>query len=356
MITIIIPTFNRAAFLARSLKYYLLAKCSHHIVIADSSDDKNFHETNRLVLESSERLSVEHRRFPNDFSNYQCIDNVLDSVGTPFVAVIGDDDMLVPDTLTAAATFLTENSGFSGVVGDAITVRTQNNSVWGPLIETGRYDTGARIEDSPVSRVLKCIDESNSFDYALMRRETRVASVKAAVHGHLYRKFGFFGELANVMILAAAGKIHKLSKLMLVRQIHTTNSTFETSQDIFDKICDAHWPAAVANLRSSIETALTADGSVGSSLASRVAKKVVWTYVNRNFGKALDKFSLHPSATNSTLGEPNNFKNYVRNSAFGQLLRSKLRPWSLSALSAENHRLHSDFSIVRASFDESVRG
>lgn len=357
MVTILIPTFNRGAFVARALGYYASVRCPFGIIVADSSDDENFRLTQDAIRKSANHLNVDHQRFSDQFSNYQCLHEALKHVATPHVAVIGDDDLLVPGALGEAAHFLSAHPEYSGVVGEAVTVRTENDAVIGKIVETGPYATAPRAEEHAEDRLLKYMNHGDSIDYALMRLEDRRKNVEIAVMGGLYRKFGFFGELANAMLTLAGGKIHKLGRLMLMRQVHRGASVFEFRLDIFDRICESDWHLAVVSLRTNIEKHLVGRAAMTEEAAHRLAKAVVWSYVDRISSKDLSRFMAREwpgERMTATTSGRRLLRSALVKLGVSRQFSARWRPRSIEGLSHRGSPFYDDFAAIRASIESPV--
>ena len=118
-LTIIIPTYNRAQLLYRSLSYYSKWNC--RILIADSSDVIN---TRIIDFKNSEYLYLKHHQFSNK------IEYCLKLVKTRFVCISCDDDFFSYNGMIKAIEFLQNNTDYVAVHGRYSQFRLENNVVY----------------------------------------------------------------------------------------------------------------------------------------------------------------------------------------------------------------------------------
>jgi glycosyltransferase domain-containing protein len=104
--TIVIPTYNRPAYLRRILGYYNRTGIPLSVIVADSSPDK-IKDLNREICEACLNLDIQYRGSYN--SNLNPLHKVMDAVqrvSTPFVVLCADDDFIIPLGMLGAMEFL----------------------------------------------------------------------------------------------------------------------------------------------------------------------------------------------------------------------------------------------------------
>lgn len=112
-ITILIPTYNRYAYLKRLLRYYLHSEIVFSILIADSSAVPLDDELTRLI--GSPRLN--YLKFPSEITPQEKISQALRKIATEYVLLCADDDFIVPSAIGECADFMEKNPDYSVALG-----------------------------------------------------------------------------------------------------------------------------------------------------------------------------------------------------------------------------------------------
>src|SRR5688500_5002648 len=94
-VTLIIPTLNRSAFLLRTLAYYVAAGFEGTILIGDSSDATHAARVAEYLKRDGARLRTTHIRCPQ-LDGTKTMLELMRLIDSPYVAFIGDDDVLLP--------------------------------------------------------------------------------------------------------------------------------------------------------------------------------------------------------------------------------------------------------------------
>jgi glycosyltransferase domain-containing protein len=108
--TIVIPTYNRPAYLRRILGYYDRMGIPVSIIVADSSSDKNIKDLNRDICKECLNLNIQYRGsyISNQNGIYKVIDAVQ-QVSTPYVVFCADDDFMIPRGVIRMMEFLSSH-------------------------------------------------------------------------------------------------------------------------------------------------------------------------------------------------------------------------------------------------------
>lgn len=115
-VAIIIPTMNRPDFILRQLEFYELIRSPHPIYLSDSSNSEN-----------AEKLKNGIEKFKNFEIIYQWAlpgkDNLnllLPLVKEKYCIQMGDDDIMIPQTISECADFLEDNPDYATCGGKQI--------------------------------------------------------------------------------------------------------------------------------------------------------------------------------------------------------------------------------------------
>ncbi len=112
-VTVLIPTYNRHAYLKRLLKYYIHSEIVLNILIADSSVKPLDDELTELISSSG----LGYLKFPPEVTPQKKILNSLGKISTEYVVICADDDLIVPTAIKDCISFMEQNPDFSIVQG-----------------------------------------------------------------------------------------------------------------------------------------------------------------------------------------------------------------------------------------------
>ncbi len=107
LITVIITVFNRQFNIDRQLKFW--KDSGIKVIIVDSSK-----ESIPIDLSAHPNVSYEHFQ---EGTFYQILFSVIDSINTPYVIQINDDDFVIPDNLLNGVSFLEKNKDYISYQG-----------------------------------------------------------------------------------------------------------------------------------------------------------------------------------------------------------------------------------------------
>lgn len=140
-LTIIIPTHNRPALIARALDYYRAWGCT--VIVCDSSQD----ETKPFCLPDVHFLHCPELSF--DRKLYRAVQQVV----TPYVCICADDDFLAASGVIAGLKFLEKNNDYVSVQGHYVVFCWNMNELYiNPFYLSV---TGFHIDDvEPAQRIV----------------------------------------------------------------------------------------------------------------------------------------------------------------------------------------------------------
>lgn len=223
-VTVLIPTYNRYAFLKRLLRYYLNAEITFDILIADSSTDHlSDDELTRLI--DSPRVS--YLKFPSETNLFEKIRQALGKITTEYVVICADDDFIIPSAIQECIDFMEQNTGYAVVQGlrGAHLLRKRGNGEvefdW-TLAPTGSYKS--ITFDDPSERLKYHLSNYTVTIYGVHRTSTLrlifKETVEAISHGRL-------GEVVSSALTLIYGKMATLPIFYGSRE-HSSSSVDKT--------------------------------------------------------------------------------------------------------------------------------
>src|SRR3989338_274211 len=95
MMTLLVPTRNRPAFIRRLLTYYQSLRFDGVVQIADASEGEAAIRTREAAEDFASQLAVRYHALPGQRAD-ACWRQLNALITTPYVTFMGDDDFLVP--------------------------------------------------------------------------------------------------------------------------------------------------------------------------------------------------------------------------------------------------------------------
>ena len=95
-VAIIIPTMNRPDFLLRHFEFYELTNSPHPIYISDSSTPENA-EKIKSGIDKFKKLNITYQWAP---PGKDCLHQLLPQIKEKYCIQIGDDDLMIPNTIS----------------------------------------------------------------------------------------------------------------------------------------------------------------------------------------------------------------------------------------------------------------
>jgi glycosyltransferase domain-containing protein len=183
-ITIIIPTYNRSAYLHRNLTFWKDSKIQ--MIVADGSS----------LSQPAEKLSEFSNLayFYEETSLQARLKRAIDHVVTDFAIICGDDELMLPSALSMMRAFLIENEDFTACIGRCIAVTKR---------ECGRQSV-AFLEPDKVGQVHHQVNQNSSSDRVNYHFSNYAVSTFYGLHRRkslqAISKFSFRPEIESVFV------------------------------------------------------------------------------------------------------------------------------------------------------------
>ena len=226
MLSIVIPTKNRSAFLCRALKFYEMQNCQYDIIIGDSSTSEHLEKNINNVHASS--LAVSHlieESQADGLGGWQTEDflkNLPDHISTPYICFLADDDLFIIENIAVGIEWLENHSEYSFVCGKGIMFA--NDEIYPNLRPWNFrfYSQRGFTQESPAERLVSLFADYHVLEYGISRTEQfkeRWSKVFDSKVDNLT------GELINCGLVVAQGKTHCMENILFCRQAHSHMSS-----------------------------------------------------------------------------------------------------------------------------------
>ena len=290
-VAILIPTKNRSDFLIRQLKYYASVDSMHPIYVGDSSEKKDKEKILNIINLLKNKLEIKYFYFPKE-NGTDVINKISSEIKENYVAYNGDDDLLVPNSLSKCANFLNDNKDFRTAQGLALifSLKNEKNQAHGQFNWLDRYTRYPQsLENTAKERFINFSKNYWVPEFSVHRSQEWLEDIKNLENV----KDFYFAEYIRCFSFITGGKSKYIDCLYLLRQVHSDRSVVSQNM-IDDKLWDKSYKVFLENIAKIL---YKKDG-----LNFEEAKKIVDKQFSENFLLKQKSFQVKK-----------NKKNFLRN-------------------------------------------
>jgi glycosyltransferase domain-containing protein len=277
-VSIMIPTMNRSEFIARSLKYYSKAGFKGQILIGDSSNETHSTLIHKHILNFQNSLNIVYRYYPNPpfFNDAVCLKELINLAQTPFLVYSGDDDLLIPKSLSKSAEFLFDHNDYSAAHGHFVVFVLRAQGAIGQIVET--YHTPGHNIHSQIAceRWKGYIRQAVSTQYYVHRKATWQYMYADLEHVPI-RYLG--PEVLPCSLSVIAGKVIELDILSTLFQVNYDKPFGWGTHSLYSLSLDPNWSNAVSGLRNVIVRELVSHDNIPLEEAQKCFDKEWWRHI-----------------------------------------------------------------------------
>jgi glycosyltransferase domain-containing protein len=212
LLTVVLISHNRPAFLARAMKYYGALPCK--VLVLDSATERF----------SGELPEVDYRHVPQfAYSGFQAkIGYGVEQVTTPYMVLAADDDFIVHDALHQSVDFLEENDDYGMCHGYCLMYLTLGDSV--SYYRRDKKVCEDYASERPQDRVVEYMRQYLPPFYAVTRTGLMKSWYSLLPAGTSFQ----WQEIGHVYYMLACAKARILPTAYVVREINYGNSEHNT--------------------------------------------------------------------------------------------------------------------------------
>jgi glycosyltransferase domain-containing protein len=206
--TLVIPTYNRPAMLKRLVGFYARRLGRLNMLVLDSSRPEVFQENAAMLASYGDWM--QHLQFAGDVPMAVKLHRGLAQVGTRYVSFCADDDVVFPEGLKRAISFLDSHPSHVSAHGRYLNFRVDGNDVeiWieyaGPGNEAGH----------PGARIFRLFQKYESLFYGLFR----TGDLRDVFAGVASLPTLHYQELFQSAAALIKGKVHRFDAFYAARQ------------------------------------------------------------------------------------------------------------------------------------------
>ena len=214
-VAIIIPTMNRPDFLLRKFRFYELTKNPHPLYFQDSSNEENAQKI-KDIIKQFKTLDIIYQWVP---PGKDCVYQILPLIKEKYCFHVGDDDLVIPKTISECADFLEEHPDYATCSGRQVHIRFRKEDFDKPygIIERQTRPVNESIEDEDMLVRIKNFWSGLVFIGFTVRRIELERTMR-----NITKHFGLLEDMYEFIlltILVISGKSKVLDKLGYVMQI-----------------------------------------------------------------------------------------------------------------------------------------
>ena len=271
-VAILITTMNRSEFLIRQLRYYASLGSPHPIYIGDGGDREHKKRTELAIEELQSQINIHYHYWP-EINDRQTLKRLGEVAGESYCAYTGDDDFLIPDSLSKCAEFLEDNLEYRTSQGRAVIFSLKQPGPFGAMDGVGPYWSRKEAEGKTgVERILHFGQNYWVPQFSVHRRHEFVED--SSCFGDIPDKS--FGELIHSFSFISKGKSKFIDCLYLIRQGHDAQYLLS---DLFDWLTNPDWQPSFEIFNDSLTRVLYEVDGIANDEASEVIKQSFWSYL-----------------------------------------------------------------------------
>jgi glycosyltransferase involved in cell wall biosynthesis len=277
LVSVCIPTYNQARYLAKAVGSVLEQTCPEFEVIIQ--DDCSTDDTPAVARRFCDDGRVTYRRNPRNLGQFPCMNLAASAARGKYVKILCSDDWLLPDYLSRGIRLLEQSPRVAFVTIDQFSAGEDSDDAYPLPSRIGRHFTADCIV--PGRDVLRHYPRLGNFfggnSDCIMRRDAF-----EAVGGYDTR-YQFYGDEDLFLRLAGVGDVGVIVERLFVGRLHphSISSTFPMHLKVRERfhLLDQHfrgYPPVRVRLRG--------------ELAGQAAGVAIKRVLSRRLGEAADLY------------------------------------------------------------------
>jgi glycosyltransferase domain-containing protein len=227
MLTALVPTRNRPDECARQLRFLHGNEFPHRIIVLDASEPAN----SEAVRRASSGIA-EFRHFGPEYRMADKLAAAVADVATPYVVLIPDDDIVLPQAIADAIAFLEDRPDFAVAHGYFVAFEPHIDAI---DMHGMIGFTPSIVDEQPLWRLYNLLRRYQSFYWGVFRTGIFRSAVTAACAMQVV----VFRELTAMSTAILQGKVARLSSIYALRGPLKSHAAIHQSHPFFFFLRDA---------------------------------------------------------------------------------------------------------------------
>lgn len=277
---IYIPTLNKPEFIIRQIKYYASRNSPHAVYIGDDSNEENAEILRKGLEKFKDKLDIHYFHGQEPITQAECQLNLISNIKEKYAIFSGDDDFLVPNSLTKCAEFLEKNPDFSLASGLAISFNLDRPGPYGDIASMSDYRRPEVLEEKATERLFNYLGHYHVTLFSVARKEDLKKDWELSLKA---QERSFQTEVMQGCLAIVRGKSKTLDHLSIIRQMHDTR---QAAPDIFDWITRPNWAETYKYFSEILSREIMEKDSIKEPDAKNIVKKAMWLYLQNQLTSA----------------------------------------------------------------------
>ena len=274
-VAIILPTKNRTLFLLRQIEYYILTESIHPLYIGDSSKGSERKIFKNKINKLKANFDINYFEYP-DLNGHEVIKNLMQKIKEDYCVYIGDDDFLVPKSLSKCAGFLRINNDYRTAQGRAFLFSLDDkNLIKGNINHFYDYWQKPNIANQNAKDRVTILSKNYWVSQFSVHRTLEFLEDSK---DYFNNRDGNFSELIHCFNFIGNGKSKFINCLYLIRQTHDYVYK-ELRRDKW--ISSPLWKESFEIFVNSISKLLIKNDNLGLKESRKIAINSFWAWYNR---------------------------------------------------------------------------
>ena len=343
-VSIIIPTHDRFEYLRRLLEYYREVKCPHGLVVADSSSRPMWESNDMLIASLGKYLNITHQKCLPRIGFVGKIAQALDSCGSTYAVLVGDDDFVIPETLTHCARFLDSHPKYSSVQGYLLKATKERNR----LRISFKNSYFPELDDP----ILRLKQHFSSFSRSVFYTVRRTSQLIGNFHKVASLKWSSLAEDLLDSLSVVQGQRKTIDLLYGVRQAlpscerQISKGTLDDCRSLLDAISGESFFQEFQSFSDYLSEEIIKYKDISMEEAKREIYKIFWAYVVHYYNNQSIQSNLSVDASPSH--RPRRFKKDLKQLAHVSLRALSMMPL-LSRIAVIDRQLINLIKFIRVS-------
>jgi len=277
--TIVVPTFNRPAFVRRCLRYLTAQQCPHAVIIADGSEPAIAEENARATHQASQFIEATHLAYPSDLPFLMRCWEALGHVRTETATFHADDDFLFVRAISDAATLIETDPSLAAAQGQIV------------IVQNTHAENLARIHTSPTQECTRGTASERLLHWLADYRPLFYATTRTSVLRHAFYEAARLEppasrllEIAMCYLVLLQGGVGHLPHVYGVRESHPA-ATGRGDTSWTDIVCSAEFSPWFARFRERLVQFAAESGVDEGPRLAEAANESFCRYLALAFGK-----------------------------------------------------------------------
>lgn len=280
-VSIIIPTYNRPAYLRRILDYYNDCGKDFNIIVADSSSNEN-KRLNKRIIQGFPNINISYLNdYPPELRWFHKVADAVNHVEEKYCVLCADDDFVTPNGINQSVDFLEKNPDFTVAhgyyIGFYLKTDEEGNQqfYWKPA-----YSHESITFSDPKLRLNYHLSNYSQLTiYGVHRADFLKVILEETAK---FTDDDRFGELLPSMLTLIYGKMKCLDVLYGAREV-LPNSGGRTSKRLNDFFREGTYNEKYARFRDCLSTHLSKQSQLDIKESKKVVDDAMSAYMKKHY-------------------------------------------------------------------------